>query len=269
MTTTAPPPAGFKGSSYEIFILLLSLLAVFNIVFLLFPGFYPDATAVVVVIDVFLSAVFFADFLYRLFSAESKVQYIVRGWGWADLLSSVPLSGMKIFRLFRLAQIVLVMGKFDMKRVRHDFSEQRASGALFFVVFLIIILIEVSAILVLNAERSVADANIRTAGDALWWAYVTTTTVGYGDQYPVTVQGRIVGFFLMAAGVSIFGTLAGFLSNKLTAPRKGRRSPPPEPAPDSGQNTGIRELKEQQERMYAEILGRLEKIEQGLESKLE
>ncbi len=269
MTEPTTPPIGFKGASYEGFILLTSLLAVCNIIFLIFPTFYPDATAVALVIDIFLSAVFFADFLYRLFTAESKAYYVSRDWGWADLLSSVPLPGMKIFRLFSIGRIVSLMRKFGIRRLKYDFSEERASGALYFVIFFIIALIELCSILVLHAERSAADANIRTAGDALWWAYVTTTTVGYGDQYPVTPRGRIVGVFLMAAGVSIFGTLAGFLSNKLIAPRR-HRDQHASTKPDKGTNSAeIRKLMEQQEKMYAEILSRLEKIEGELRNRQE
>jgi voltage-gated potassium channel len=262
MTEPTTPPIGFKGASHEGFILLTSLLAVCNIIFLLFPAFYPDATSVALVIDIFLSVVFFADFLYRLLTTESKVYYVIRDGGWADLLSSIPFPGMKIFRLFRIGRVVLLMRRFGIRRLKYDFSEERASGALYFVIFFIIALIEVCSIWVLHAERSAADANIRTAGDALWWAYVTTTTVGYGDQYPVTPRGRIVGVFLMAAGVSIFGTLAGFLSNKLIAPRRNRDRHP-STKPDTGTNSAeIRELMEQQEKMYSQILSRLEKIEE-------
>jgi voltage-gated potassium channel len=264
MTEPTTPPLGFKGASYEGFILLTSLLAVCNIIFLIFPTFYPDATAVALVIDVFLSLVFFADFLYRLLTAESKAYYVSRDWGWADLLSSVPLPGMKIFRLFRMGRIVSLMRKYGIRRLKYDFSEQRASGALLFVIFFIIALIEICSIWVLHAERAAADANIRTAGDALWWAYVTTTTVGYGDQYPVTARGRIVGVFLMAAGVSIFGTLAGFLSHKLTAPRRHVERHLSTEQDMATNNVEIRELMEQQEKMYAEILSRLETIEETL-----
>jgi len=264
MTGTTPPPIGFKGASYEGFILLTSLLAVCNIIFLIFPTFYPDATAVALVIDIFLSAVFFADFLYRLLTAESKAYYVSRDWGWADLLSSVPLPGMKIFRLFSIGRIVSLMRKFGIRRLKYDFSEERASGTLLFVVFFIIVLIELSAILVLDAERHAVDANIRTAGDALWWAYVTTTTVGYGDQYPVTPRGRIVGVFLMAAGVSIFGTLAGFLSNKLITPRRHSDKHPSAKPQEGGNSAEIRTLMEQQEKMYSQILSRLQKIEEEL-----
>jgi voltage-gated potassium channel len=256
---------GFKGSSYEGFILFLSLLSIFNIIFLVFPGLNPDATRVVFVIDLFLSFIFLLDFLFRLFTADSKSQYFFRNRGWADLLSSAPLPGMKIFRLFRVARDVRLMRTFGIGRLKYEFSEQRAEGTLFFVFFFIILLVEVSATLVLDVERTAPGANIKTAGDALWWAYVTIATVGYGDQYPVTARGRIVGIILMTAGISVFGTLAGFLSNKLTAPRE--RHSEQTISMQGRQRETMNELREMithQEELYRDIIARLEKIEQTL-----
>ncbi|MDX2322088.1 MAG: potassium channel family protein, partial [Moritella sp.] len=56
-------------------------------------------------------------------------------------------------------------------------------------------------------------SNINTGIDALWWAFVTITTVGYGDYYPVTTGGRIIAALLMTAGVGLFGTFTGFISS--------------------------------------------------------
>ena len=81
------------------------------------------------------------------------------------------------------------------------------------VTFLVIVVLEVAAILMLPLEARSPDANITTAGDALWWGIVTVTTVGYGDQYPVTTGGRFVGVFVLILGVGLFGTFTGFLAN--------------------------------------------------------
>ena len=72
-----------------------------------------------------------------------------------------------------------------------------------------------SSVLVLQFESRSADANIVTGGDALWWAVVTITTVGYGDQYPVTLLGRMTGVAVMFAGVGIIGALASILASIL------------------------------------------------------
>jgi voltage-gated potassium channel len=71
---------------------------------------------------------------------------------------------------------------------------------------------------VLNEESRDPQANIKTGGDALWWAIVTITTVGYGDFYPITTLGRITGFFVMVAGIGIIGALASILASLLVSP---------------------------------------------------
>jgi voltage-gated potassium channel len=51
-----------------------------------------------------------------------------------------------------------------------------------------------------------AQGNILNAEDAMWWAISTMTTVGYGDRYPFTTEGRVIAIFLMATGVGVFGS---------------------------------------------------------------
>ena len=67
------------------------------------------------------------------------------------------------------------------------------------------------SIAVLHFETD-PESNIRTAEDALWWAFATITTVGYGDCYPVTWEGRLIATILMCAGVGLFGTFSAFLA---------------------------------------------------------
>ena len=76
-----------------------------------------------------------------------------------------------------------------------------------------ITLISVSAISVLHFETGVEGSTINTPEDALWWAIVTITTVGYGDKVPVTSEGRIVAATLMIAGVGLFGMFSGFVAS--------------------------------------------------------
>jgi len=56
-------------------------------------------------------------------------------------------------------------------------------------------------------------SNIKSAEDAIWWTIVTVTTVGYGDKYPVTTEGRVIGILVMVAGVGLFGTYTGFIAS--------------------------------------------------------
>jgi voltage-gated potassium channel len=69
----------------------------------------------------------------------------------------------------------------------------------------------------------VEGANINSASDALWYVIVTMATVGYGDQFPITDPGRIMGTFIIVVGVGIFGTLTGYLANLFLTPTRRRR----------------------------------------------
>jgi voltage-gated potassium channel len=77
-----------------------------------------------------------------------------------------------------------------------------------------------SAIAILQVEND-PNSNIKTAEDAFWWAYVTLTTVGYGDRFLVTTEGRIIAGILMTAGVGPVGTFAGFVASWFAAGIEG------------------------------------------------
>jgi voltage-gated potassium channel len=68
------------------------------------------------------------------------------------------------------------------------------------------------------------DANIKTASDAIWYTIVTISTVGYGDRYPTTGPGRIIGALIIIVGVGIFGTFTGYLANLFLSPQKKEES---------------------------------------------
>ena len=68
-----------------------------------------------------------------------------------------------------------------------------------------------------DVERGAHGANITTFGDALWWAMTTVTTVGYGDQFPVTTTGRIVAAALMLVGISLLGLITATVAASFVA----------------------------------------------------
>jgi voltage-gated potassium channel len=200
-------------SPYDLFVIALTALSIVNLTLYVLLS---DTTVlyVVGVIDLLISIFFFIDFLKRLFTAKSKKRYLIFEYGWADFLASMPFPQVKILRIFRLIKGYGLIKKAGIAGIKKEFNDNRASSALFIVLFMIILLLEFGSILVLAAERSNPAANITTAGDALWWVYVTITTVGYGDQYPVTIEGRLVGIVVMLVGVGLFGVITGFLANK-------------------------------------------------------
>jgi len=85
------------------------------------------------------------------------------------------------------------------------------------------------------AGRNAPESNIHSPQDALWWAYATITTVGYGDKYPVTPEGRLIAAVLMSAGVGLFGSFTGLIASWVLKPTRK----------DTEQNSELKGLREQ------------------------
>jgi len=135
-------------------------------------------------------------------------------WGWIDLIASIPtIDYLRAGRALRLIRLIRVVRAFRSTRhlLDHVFRN-RAQGAFTSVGIIAILFVFFSAIAILQVEDD-PNSNIKTAEDAIWWAYVTVTTVGYGDKYPVTTEGRVIAGILMTAGVGLFGTFTGFIAS--------------------------------------------------------
>ncbi len=255
---------------YELFIAAVSILSVFNLILIYFPNIDPDSVNVVYIINVILTLFFVYDFSLRFSTAPDRKFYFFRNFGWADLLAIIPLF--RIFRLFRIYKAYRIIKKYGFTYIREYLSHNRAASALYILILMVLLIIEFGSIFVLQAEGKSPDANITSAGDAIWWAYVTITTVGYGDQYPVTTGGRIVGVLVMTTGVAVFATFAGLISSKLLAPpaQPQREEESPE-QPPAGEDTAARHLAElkqligEREKIETEITSRVEQLEQLLE----
>ena len=71
----------------------------------------------------------------------------------------------------------------------------------------------IAAVQITISERSVEGSNIKTFGDGLWWAVTTVTTVGYGDRFPTTTEGRILAVMLMLVGISLVGVITASVAS--------------------------------------------------------
>ena len=213
-----------KGTVYELFILLLSVLSIVNAVVVAaswLAGRTGPASEVVLAIDAMITPFFLGDFAYRLLRADSRRGYFLRRYGWADLLASVP-----ILRLLGVVRVVRVVRSFRLEpsgRLIAEFRAARALTTFLVTLFLVIVVTELAGATIYFAENGAAGSNIASASDAIWWALVTITTVGYGDRYPVTDDGRAIGVFLLFAGIALFSVLTGFIANLFLAPRRRLR----------------------------------------------
>ncbi|HGS5726197.1 TPA: potassium channel family protein [Vibrio parahaemolyticus] len=97
--------------------------------------------------------------------------------------------------------------------ISHAINENKASTSLHFMVVSSLMMMLFSSIYILYLEKDMPGANIHNAGDAFWWTFVTITTVGYGDFFPVTLEGRIVAIILITTGVGMFGSFTAVLAS--------------------------------------------------------
>lgn len=172
--------------------------------------------------DAAICTVFLLDFTLCLYRAENRWRYLYT-WGWLDLASSIPTLGVarwgraaraaRIFRVLRGVRATKILGRLVLAK--------RAEST-FLAAFLIAMLMLMGASISILQVETAAESNIRTADDALWWALSTITTVGYGDRYPVTTEGRVIAALLMCAGVGLFGMFSGFLAAWFVAPSTDR-----------------------------------------------
>jgi voltage-gated potassium channel len=172
----------------------------------------PETRRVLQLLDYGICVVFFIDFLHQLITAKNKWQYLK--WGWIDLVSSIPMADfLQAGRLVRIMRIIRILRAFrSISHVLKYIFANRIRGTFTSVSVVAIGMVIFSAIAILQVETE-PESNIRTAEDSIWWAYVTITTVGYGDRFPVTTLGRMIAAALMTIGVGLFGTFTAWVAS--------------------------------------------------------
>src|SRR6266487_1883485 len=198
-TTTAS--AARKLTTYD---LAIGILALFSLIILLILIFVPLSSSTADTlnsIENLLCIVFLFDFFRSLFRAPKKWGYFLSGGGWLDLLGSLPFSKFAVFRVARLFRVVRVMRTLKGNDFRRMLTQGIAQSTLLFTFVVALILIILDSGFALYVEKGAPHANITTYTNAVWWSFVTITTVGYGDYYPVTTFGRIGAIILMFSGL--------------------------------------------------------------------
>ena len=244
-----------QNPSYEIFMGLLSILSIANLALQLFTD-DPNLSQILSLMNFVLTTFFALDFIFRFITAPSKKDYFFRGYGWADLLSSLPFSQTNILRLFRLIKVYHLIKDYGWRTIGTALIKDRADSALFTLVFISILVLEFGSLGMIAIESSAEGANITKASDSVWYMVVTMATVGYGDQYPVTAGGRVLGGLVILVGVGIFGTLTGYLANFFLSPRKTKAIPEQPSIQDQLQ--ALKELNAQQQQAIRDLEALLE-----------
>lgn len=203
------------SKSYVTYELFIGSLAGFSLVLMVFYYLpvHVRIKEVAWIVNNFIAFIFLFDFVYGLWTAPSKTKYLK--WGWLTLLGSIPfVPAFTLFRIWRITNLIRYLRKNGEHRFFTALLRVPATSVLLSTFFLAIVVISASSIVVMAFESASPDSNIKTGPDALWWAVVTVATVGYGDRFPVTPGGRLIGVALMVVGVGLFGVLSSFLASK-------------------------------------------------------
>lgn len=208
------------SAAYDVFMMVLIVVSLIPLAFKEEPPFFQ-------ILDKICAGIFIVDYLLRLITADYKfgrrsvlsfVRYPFSFMALIDLLSVLPSltplnSGFKVLRVMRMFRALRVLRVF--KAARYSRSIQiiakvfhRSREPLAAVGTLAIVYVLVSALVIINVEPD----SFGNFFDAVYWATVSLTTMGYGDIYPVTVMGRIVTMLSSVFGIAIVALPSGIIT---------------------------------------------------------
>lgn len=191
--------------------------------------------------EVFSVSIFTLEYIARLWAAtehprfrgvnrwRARLRYAVTPMAIVDLLAIAPFYlsllipiDLRYLRLFRLLRLLKLSHYFD---GLHVFAAvlRREAGAIAGALLIMLILIVISACLMFSVENAAQPGQFGSVAQAIWWAVVTLTTVGYGDVTPVTFGGKLLGIAIMLLGVGTMALPAGILAARFSEELQGRR----------------------------------------------
>ncbi|MGM0635602.1 MAG: potassium channel family protein [Bacteroidota bacterium] len=196
--------------------LIILLLSIFSIFLLSLTFFIDDSSELYKLISYYdfgLCFFFLYDFFKQLREENNKLKYFFT-IGWLDFLSSVPVVAefrfLRVFRVFRVIKIIR-----STRKLLEFLTTNKKESFFSFIIFIVIVSIIATSSGVLYVEHEVG--NIKTAENTLWWTFVTITTVGYGDFYPVTPEGKILSVILITTGIAAFGAIISYITDKVNS----------------------------------------------------
>jgi voltage-gated potassium channel len=225
-------PGDLPSRFFSIFMTVLILLNVIAVILETVEGLFLDYRYYFRIFEVVSVAIFTIEYLMRLLTCTTdarykgqilgRLHYALTPLALVDLLAIFPfylpviipfdLRFIRILRFIRLARILKVGRYFDSMKMMGSVVKSKKEELIVSIAMVIILLIIASGLMyfIENEAQPKAFANIPAA---MWWGVATLTTVGYGDMYPITTAGKLLGAIIALLGIGIFALPAGILAS--------------------------------------------------------
>ncbi|GIU06000.1 MULTISPECIES: ion transporter [unclassified Shewanella] len=245
---------------FQLAMMLLSLLSVILVLVLTFGRVDAETRRLLLLIDTSICLIFMSNFFFELFKAGDRLDYLKHHW--IDFVASIPaIEALRMARLFQILRVVRLIR--TTRSLIVPMLKQRRQATIASLVVALVTILTFSSVLVLIVESGVEGANIDTAESAIWWALVTISTVGYGDYYPVTTAGHIIGSVVIVCGVSFFGVISGYMASVFVSPDEAEKLDSHAEEIRSELNMSLQRMEANQEKLIAE----LNELKQAIEEK--
>ena len=204
--------------------LFYDMLMISSIILSVIPLAFKENSKIFLSIEIVTTSLFIIDYFFRLITADYKLKnkgflafilYPFTFWAIIDLISILPTltmlnSGFKLFKLLRVVKTFRIFKALRYSKKVETLKKvyNNSKGTLIAVVTLSLSYIFISALIVFNVEPNTFDNFF----DAVYWATISLTTVGYGDIYPVTTAGRVVTMISSIMGVVIIALPSGIIT---------------------------------------------------------
>lgn len=216
-------------------VVFLIFFSIISIVLDSVPSIAEKYQAFFSISDWVVVSLFTVEYFANIYVAKNKRKYILGPWGLIDFLSILPtyltggvdLRALKVLRTLRVLRFLRMMRLLRLlklaKTATSDYTAMKGKGGkistlkmdlqIYFVALFTVLVISSTAEYYI--ERGVDGTQFTSIPNAMWWAIVTITTVGYGDMYPASPLGRFVAALTMLCGVALFGLLMNVIGKSM------------------------------------------------------
>lgn len=231
---------------FDLAMMVLSVISLGLVISLAFLENDSETYRMLLYIDTGICVIFLSRFFYGLYKARNKTYYFKMHW--IDLVASIPaIEQLRIARVFQILRVIRVI------KISHSILlpllKQKSQTTLASLLLALVLILGISSVSILIVEGGVDGANITTAEQAIWWALVTISTVGYGDYYPVTTLGHVIGGVVIISGVSFFGVMSGYMASVFITPDNEERNEEQQEAIKFELDKALQRMEENQHRM--------------------